>query len=97
VASGWKLLGCCFFRGGLGGSGLGSFCLYSFSHNLHLDLRSDFAMQLDGYVEVAHALERLRQLDLAAIDLEAVRREPGGNVGRGDGSRRGDRLRPTCG
>jgi len=61
---------------------LGSFCLYSFSHNLHLDLRSDFAMQLDGYVEVAHALERLRQLDLAAIDLEAVRREPGGNVGR---------------
>jgi len=41
-------------------------------------------VQPDGHLEVAQALDRVAQLNLAAIDLEALRRQRCGNIGRCD-------------
>src|SRR5579859_1540279 len=43
-------------------------------------------MQLDGYRGFTHGLERLNQLDLAAVDFEALGLELMRNVGGGDGT-----------
>ena len=71
------LLSDCFFSYWCGGIG----------HHLNLDMRGHFAMQLDGHLEIAEALERLVQLDLAAIHFEALGCELGGDVRRGDGTK----------
>ena len=78
-----KLLGCCFFGGGFRRC-FRSLAFNSLGHNLYLHMRGDFAVQFDAYVEFANALEWLWQLDLATIDLEAVRSQLGSDVGRGD-------------
>ena len=64
------LLGCGCIRDGLGDWGFGFFA--GFGLDLHLDVRGDFAVQLDGHGEFADALERLSQLNLAAINLKAL-------------------------
>ncbi len=71
-----KLLSRCgFFRGRFGGRSFrGRFCSGlrgGFSQNLDLHMSGDFAMQLDGHVEIAQALQRLVQLNLAAVNREA--------------------------
>ena len=74
-AGGWigfELLGCGFLLGGFRG-----FFLGGFSQNLHLDVRAHFAVQLDGHIEFPHGLERIAQLDLAAVNLKAVRSQLG--------------------
>ena len=38
----------------------------------HLHRHDDVAVQLDGHVEVADLLQRLVELDLAAIDVEPL-------------------------
>ena len=56
------------------------------AQHLDLDVGGDFAMQPYGYIEVAQRLERFLELDLAAIDLEALCGEFGGDIGRGHGA-----------
>ena len=53
--------------------GCSSLFVSHFRQNLHRHVRGDFAVQLDGHLEVAKRLQRLAQLDLAAIDLKALR------------------------
>ena len=71
-----------WFRGGSGG-----FLGRGLGNNLNLQLRRHFAMQLDGHGELANRLQGLSQNDLAAIDLEALGRQIGSNIGRGDGTK----------
>src|SRR5580698_486676 len=56
------------------------------SNNLHLDVRRDFAVELDGHRVVANALQRLRELYFATVDVKALGFESSGDVGRGDGA-----------
>ena len=58
--------------------------LFRFSQNLHRDVRSDFAVQADGNLEFAEALDGVAQLNLAAVDLVALRSQFRGDVRRGD-------------
>ena len=74
------------FRGGGFGYRLrdrcfGSWLVASFGQNLDLDLCSNFAVEPDGYGEFAQALEGLGEVDLAAIDLEALGCEIGSDIG----------------
>ena len=50
----------------------------------HLEARGHFAVQLDRHVELAERLERLVELDLAAVDGEALGLERLGHVTGGD-------------
>ena len=63
-------------------------CRFLFRGHFSLDLyghaRGHFPVQPDGHLEVAQALDRVAQLNLAAIDLEALRRQRCGNIGRCD-------------
>lgn len=47
----------------------------------NFDVRSHFAVQLDGHRCLAYGLERLDELDLAAVNLEALDFEFVSNVG----------------
>ena len=67
VAFGCELLGCGFCLRLFGG-----LFFLSFGNNLDLDVRGDFAVQADAYDDVAHGLQRVAELDLAAIDVEAL-------------------------
>jgi hypothetical protein len=49
-------------------------------------VRGDFAVQLDGDRGLANGLERLDELNLAAVDFKALGLELVCNVGRGDGA-----------
>src|SRR5438094_70321 len=68
------------------------FCLFTFAfslltalgHDAHLDVRRDIGVQSDRNVEVAEPFDRLRQVQLAAIDLEPLGRQRFGDVGRRD-------------
>src|SRR6185436_17731052 len=56
----------------------------SLGHHLHLDRRRHATMQLDGEINRADSLDRLGELQLAPIDVEALLRQRLGDVGRGD-------------
>ena len=73
-----KLFGYGFFGDGLRRGFRGRFSS-GVGDDLHL--RGDFAVQLDGYTEIAHSLEGFGKLNLAAIDLEALGLKAGGDVG----------------
>src|SRR5277367_5873720 len=60
----------------LGGGFFGLYC--------YLDVGGDFAVQLDRDEELAEGLQRLIQMHLAAVDVEAFGFESVGDVGRGD-------------
>ena len=64
--SGW-------FDSRLGWSSRGRFFLGDFGEDLDSDAGGDFAVQADGNLEVAQTLDGVAELDLAAIDLEALR------------------------
>src|SRR5271163_3440528 len=49
-----------------------------------LDVRGDFAVQANRHEEVAERLEGLVEVDLAAVDVEALLFELLSDVGRGD-------------
>ena len=71
-----KLLGRDSFSDWLGCWGIGS----GFAQNLDLHMSGDFAVQLDGHSKIANAFERLVQLDLAAVHLEALGSEVGSDI-----------------
>ena len=52
----------------------------------HLDVRGNFAVQLDGNRGLADSLDGLDQLNLAAVDFEAFALKLMSNVCRGDGT-----------
>src|SRR5208282_3833017 len=58
--------------------------LFHLSQNFYGDAGGDIAVQPDGDLEFAQALERLAELNLAAVDLEALRRQVRSNIGRSD-------------
>ena len=49
-------------------------------------MSGDFAVELDGDVELAELLERLFELDLAAVEVKPLGFERVRDVGRGDGA-----------
>src|SRR5580704_397224 len=57
-----------------------------FFFDCYLDLRGDVAEHLDGHGSFTNRLERLAQLHLALIDLEALRRQRVRNIRRRHGS-----------
>src|SRR2546426_8914926 len=68
------------------------YCLLTFAfllltalgHDAHLDVRRDIGVQSDRHVELAEPFDRLRQVQLAAIDLDPFGRQRFGDVGRRD-------------
>src|SRR5437867_8261713 len=56
--------------------------LLAFADDLHLHFGGEVAVQLDWDVEFTDLLDRLGQLDLAPLDLEALGRQPLRDVGR---------------
>src|SRR2546428_1180571 len=58
--------------------------LSAFSDDAHLDMRRAIGVQSDRNVEVAKPFDRLRQVQLTAIDLEPLGRQRFGDVGRRD-------------
>src|SRR5208282_1362263 len=60
------------------------FCCRRFFVDNDLQVRAHVLVQLDGDGELADRLQRLVQLDLAAIDVEALFLEPFGNIARRD-------------
>ena len=67
------------------------------AQNFHLEPGAHLAVQLDGHVVVAQGLQRLVQLDLAAIDIKAPGPQFRSNASDEDGNRRAGRFRRICG